>query len=49
MAAFGGRDMEYNSGYPYTSPVGSFPDGSVALRRARHGGKRLPVVRGLVG
>jgi len=28
MAAFGGRDLEYNSGFPYTSPVGSFIEGA---------------------
>ena len=28
MAAFGGRDLEYDDGFPYTSPVGSFPSGA---------------------
>jgi len=28
MAAFGGRDLEYDDGFPYTSPVGSFPTGA---------------------
>ena len=28
MAAFGGRDLEYDDGFPYTSPVGSFPAGA---------------------
>lgn len=27
MAAFGGRDLEHDDGFPYTSPVGSFPTG----------------------
>jgi len=27
MAAFGGRDMVNNDGFPFTSPVGSFPTG----------------------
>jgi formylglycine-generating enzyme required for sulfatase activity len=27
MAQFGGRDLEYDDGFPYTSPVGSFPTG----------------------
>ena len=27
MSAFGGRDLDYNDGFPYTSPVGSFPSG----------------------
>lgn len=27
MAAFGGRDLEHDGGFPYTSPVGSFPAG----------------------
>ena len=28
MAAFGGRDLEHDDGFPYTSPVGSFPTGA---------------------
>ena len=28
MAAFGGRDMVNSDGFPYTSPVGSFPTGA---------------------
>lgn len=28
MAAFGGRDLEYNDGFSYTSPVGSFMAGA---------------------
>jgi len=28
MAAFGGRDLEYDDGFPYTSPVGSFSAGA---------------------
>jgi len=28
MAAFGGRDMKYNDGFPYTSPVGNFTAGA---------------------
>jgi len=28
MAQFGGRDLECNDGFPYTSPVGSFPAGA---------------------
>jgi formylglycine-generating enzyme required for sulfatase activity len=28
MAAFGGRDLEYSDGFPYTSSVGSFPGGA---------------------
>jgi formylglycine-generating enzyme required for sulfatase activity len=28
MAAYGGRDLEHNDGFPYTSPVGSFPTGA---------------------
>jgi len=27
MAQFGGRDLDHNDGFPYTSPVGSFPSG----------------------
>jgi formylglycine-generating enzyme required for sulfatase activity len=27
MAQFGGRDLDHNDGFPYTSPVGSFPTG----------------------
>jgi formylglycine-generating enzyme required for sulfatase activity len=27
MAAFGGRDLDHDDGFPYTSPVGSFPTG----------------------
>ena len=27
MAQFGGRDLAYDDGFPYTSPVGSFPSG----------------------
>lgn len=28
MAAFGGRDLEHDDGFPFTSPVGSFPAGA---------------------
>jgi hypothetical protein len=49
MAQFGGRDLDYNDGFSYTSPRGELPNGRVALRRTRHGGERLQLVRGLVG
>ena len=28
MAAFGGCDLDHDDGFPYTSPVGSFPTGA---------------------
>ena len=49
MAQFGGRDLDYNDGFSYTSPRGELPDRCVALWRTRHGGQRLQLVRGLVG